>query len=289
MLDEFFAKVHNSDLKVKPLISIYCCIFQSKLINADIDPFPVFEKLFSSINSVLQKIISNFQGINMDNQFQLFLLYNDLCSSIFEGLHSACVRAKRLGVDDKLVPLHEKYFVQTAVLLINSTVPNIWPNYIIFWTNNPELNLKLNLMKSRCFNYLRDVIKIFKVKITNESIIKTISSVVDVCIINLDFLLNEKYEYISNMSKDNPNYPDYNYEMFIYSKLNFLSKFLTREPIISFFSVYAKKYIKFICRFIFSVIFPLLAGTEKELVEIRTNGSEYNEFIADIIDDKVLE
>lgn len=152
------------------------------------------------------------------------------------------MKAKKLGIEDKLVDLHDKYFVSTAVLLISSTVPNIWPNYIIFWTNNIELNMKLNLMKSKCFIYLRDLINIFKVKITNENIIKTVSSVVDVCIFNLDFIITEKFEYISKMSKDNNVFPDYNYELFIYSMLNFLLKFLTKEPIISFFSVYAKKY-----------------------------------------------
>jgi hypothetical protein len=240
-MDVCLTKINESDFKLKPLIMLYNSIFQSKLINADMDPYPVYEKLFSSIYSILQTIISKFQTLNMDNQFQHFLLLNDLCSSIFEGLHNACVRAKRLGVEEKLIPLHEKFFVQTSVLLINSTVPNIWPNYIVFWTNNPELNLKLNLMKSRCFIYLRDVVKVFKVKITNESIIKTVSSVVDVCIFNLEFILNEKYEYISNMSKDDPNYPDHNFEMFIYSILNFLLKFLTKEPIIGLFSPYSRK------------------------------------------------
>ena len=66
-------------------------------------------------------------------------------------------------------------------------------------------------------------------------------------------------------------------------------KFLTREPIISFFSVYAKRYLNlFIFRLIFGVIFPLITGTEQELNELKTNGLEYNEFIADIIDDKVI-
>lgn len=31
----------------------------------------------------------------------------------------------------------------------------------------------------------------------------------------------------------------------------------------------------------------MLVGTEQELIELKTNGFEYNEFIADIIDDKV--
>ena len=212
-----------------------------------------------------------------------------MCSSIYEGLHGACNKAKKLGIEEKLVDLHNKYFVSTAVLLINSTVPNIWPNYIIFWTNNIELNMKLNMMKSKCFNYLRDLIRIFKEKITNESIIKTVSSVVDVCIFNLEFIITEKLGYISKMSRDSEKFPDYNYELFIYSMLNFLMKFLTREPIISFFSVYAKRYLNlFIFRLIFGVIFPLITGTEQELNELKTNGLEYNEFIADIIDDKVI-
>ena len=91
------------------------------------------------------------------------------------------------------------------------------------------------------------------------------------------------------MSRDSEKFPDYNYELFIYSMLNFLMKFLTREPIISFFSVYAKRYLNlFIFRLIFGVIFPLITGTEQELNELKTNGLEYNEFIADIIDDKVI-
>lgn len=164
-------------------------------------------------------------------------------SSIYDGLHSACVRAKTLGIDDMLVDLHDKYFLSTNVLLINFTLPNLWPNYIIFWTNNTELNMKLNQMKCNCFIYLTDVIRLFKLKITNESIIKRVSTVIDVCMYNLEFILNEKFDYISNMSKDNLDFPDYNYQQLIYSMMNFLLKFLTKEPIIKFFSVYAKKQI----------------------------------------------
>ena len=35
------------------------------------------------------------------------------------------------------------------------------------------------------------------------------------------------------------------------------------------------------------MIFPLLTANENELYEIKSNGSSYNEFIADLIDDRV--
>ena len=41
-------------------------------------------------------------------------------------------------------------------------------------------------------------------------------------------------------------------------------------------------------RLVLGVIFPLIARTEQELNELKTNGLEYTEFIADIIDDKVI-
>ena len=77
--------------------------------------------------------------------------------------------------------------------------------------------MKLNMMKSKCYNYLRDLIKIFKEKIINESIIKILSCVVDVCIFNLEFIITEKFRNISKMSRDKKEFPDYNYELVIYS------------------------------------------------------------------------
>ena len=84
-------------------------------------------------------------------------------------------------------------------------------------------------MKSKCFIFLRDIVKIFKIKLTNESLIKNVSSVVDVCIYNLEYILTEKFEYLSKMSKDSKEFPDHNFELFIYTMLDFLLVFLTKS------------------------------------------------------------
>ena len=53
---KYLNKIDN-DFKLKPLITIYSTIFQSRLINADIDPYDIFNILFSYISIILEIII----------------------------------------------------------------------------------------------------------------------------------------------------------------------------------------------------------------------------------------
>lgn len=74
ILDFHLNQNMDNQFKLRPLISIYSSIFVSKLINSDYDPFHIFEKLFQSISTILQNILLKFKQLNLDKDFQSFLL-----------------------------------------------------------------------------------------------------------------------------------------------------------------------------------------------------------------------
>ena len=172
---------------------------------------------------------------------------------------------------DELLPI--------AINLVTSTIPEISPNYFIIWTGQKEFDTKINTMKAQCFQFINAIIPYFGTTIQNEKFIKIISILVDSSISNLEYILREKYSYLTNMSTESKDYPDYKYELIINRILVFLTRFLCKEPIISFFSKYAQK-------FIINIIIPLLVTTNTELKEMKENGEEYTTFIDDCYNDR---
>jgi hypothetical protein len=98
---------------------------------------------------------------------------------------------------------------------------------------------------------------------------------------NLELVLKEKYNYLTNMTLDSKEFPDYKYELIINRILVFLSRFLCKEPIISFFSKYATK-------FATSIVIPFLVATNVELKEMKEDGESYVTLIEDCYNNRKL-
>ena len=95
-------------------------------------------------------------------------------------------------------------------------------------------------MKAKAFQVLSYVIQAESTVIKNEMMIQPLSKLVNLSVSSLNFIVNEKMKYISEMSKNSKEFPDNNYETLIFQMMLFLSRFLSREPIISQFSTYVK-------------------------------------------------
>ena len=134
-------------------------------------------------------------------------------------------------------------------------------------------------MKAQCFQFINAIIPYFGSTIENENFIKSVSILVDSSMSNLEYVLREKYSYLTNMSVDSKEFPDYKYELIINRILVFLTRLLCKEPIISFFSKYAQK-------FLISIIIPFLVATDVELKEMKENGENYTTFIDDCYNDR---
>ncbi len=165
-----------------------------------------------------------------------------------------------------------------SINLITSTIPDISPNYFICWTGQKDFDSKVNMMKAQCFQFVNAIIPYFGTIIQHENFIKLVSVLVDSSISNLEFVLNEKYFYLSNMRIDSKEFPDNKYELIINRILVFLSRFLCKEPIISFFSKFAPK-------FLINTIIPFIVTTNVELKQMKDEGEDYTSFIDDCYND----
>jgi hypothetical protein len=96
-------------------------------------------------------------------------------------------------------------------------------------------------MKAKALQLISFIIQNEGNIIKNNFVIENLSKVVNISISSLNFIVTEKMDYISNMSKDNKNYPDNNYDSLMFQIMLFLSRFLAREPIITQFTGFVKK------------------------------------------------
>jgi hypothetical protein len=113
-------------------------------------------------------------------------------------------------------------------------------NYIIF-TENMQIDNSLNSMKAKALQFISFIIQNESNSLKNNFVIENLTKLVNICISSLNCVLLEKMNYISNMSKDSKDYPDNNYQNLIFQTLVFLSKFLTKEPIVTQFTGLVKK------------------------------------------------
>jgi hypothetical protein len=100
-------------------------------------------------------------------------------------------------------------------------------------------------MKIRCLQFLSSILVSYKPAITNQEILVSVNMLIEIFTNNLDFVLKEKFDYISKMEKDSKDFPDFNYSPFIYYIIQFFVIILTKEPIISNFLLFSHKYSHF--------------------------------------------
>ena len=122
-----------------------------------------------------------------------------------------------------------------AIKLLCMTIPTISPTYIIFWTREREFDSKINLMKIRCLQFLSSIIASYKITINNHELVISINMLIEIFTNNLDFVLNEKWDYLLKMNEDSIDFPDFNYSPFIYYIIQFFVIVLTKEPVKSNF------------------------------------------------------
>lgn len=112
---------------------------------------------------------------------------------------------------------------------------------LILFTGDKEVDSSLNSMKSKSFQLLSFLIQNEGSVIKNQFVIENLSKLVRLSISSLNAIVNEKMEYLSNMNKNNNEYPDNNYDILLFQILLFLSRFLGREPIVTQFTGFVKK------------------------------------------------
>lgn len=171
-------------------------------------------------------------------------------------------------------------FLNPAIILISSNIPEINNETTISWTNRAEIDNPINDMKSQCLQFVESVIKYYSC-ILDERIIKLVSVLIETILKDMTYVIQYKFDFLSNFEKDEGKYPNFNYEKLIYRMLSCLSNFLSKEPIIMHFYQYSKKLLT-------NLILPLIISTESEIEEMVEDPEKYDGFVTDLLTKKVL-
>jgi hypothetical protein len=153
------------------------------------------------------------------------------------------LKLKKLSVLDKAQNLYVNNYLPFAIQTLHYSLIN---ENLISFTGMKDFDSHLNSMKSKSLQFICYLIQLEGSSIKNDLIIEHGSKIVKLAISTLENTISFKLGYIMEMHKGNIDSPDYNYDILLFHILLFLSRFLTREPILTQFTPYIKKYRKLI-------------------------------------------
>jgi hypothetical protein len=156
-------------------------------------------------------------------------------------LFLSLLKMKKLDKTTEIMDIYIQKFIPFTCEMILLKIEE-WPIYFIFWTEQSELDLIVNTMKSKAFQFLSYIIQSENVTtVKNSILIDNINKIVNVIIDNLNFVIDQKMYYLAEMNKNSDKFKDNGYESLLFQIILFLSRILTREPFISTFSKFIEK------------------------------------------------
>lgn len=149
---------------------------------------------------------------------------------------------KKLKIDVAILAVFNKKFLPYIIKII--TLEQFVNLNIgkICWTTNKELDLSVNAMKANAILFVHLILACTK---KGEKITPEYANELNV-LINygtqlFDFIISTKYEYLKLMSSNSKEFPDNNYEKFLYNYLTFFSRILYMEPFMTAFTPFIFK------------------------------------------------
>lgn len=149
---------------------------------------------------------------------------------------------KKLKIDVAILDVFNKKFLPYIIKIIaleqfvNLNIGKIC------WTTNKELDLSVNGMKANAVLFVHLSLSCLK---KSEKISPEFANELNVLInygIQLfDFIVTNKYEYLKLMSGNSKEFPDNNYEKFLYNYLTFFSRIFYMEPFMTAFTPFIFK------------------------------------------------
>jgi hypothetical protein len=170
-------------------------------------------------------------------------------------------------------------FLNPAILLISSHIPEINNETVISWTKQAEIDNTINDMKSQCLQFVESLVKYYSC-LLDERIIKVVSVLIETILKDLTYVIENRYDFLSNFERDENKFPNFNYEKIIYRMLSCLNNFLMKEPIIMHFYQFSRKLLT-------NLILPLIVTTESEREEMVEDPEKYDGFVTDLLTKKV--
>ena len=168
------------------------------------------------------------------------------------------------------------YNVYPLISENNNNNSNQTNNLFFCFTENAALDKAVNIMKAKAFMLISLYVQNEAPEIKNNIVIDRCTKLFTIICIGFKYLINNKYDYISKMGRDNINYPDNEYNSIIFQANLFLSRILVREPILSDMQMHIKEFVE-------EIVIPLLLTTEKEYLNFKTDGEEHHLFYIDCL------
>ncbi len=170
-------------------------------------------------------------------------------------------------------------FLNPAILLISSNIPEVNNETVISWTKQADIDNTVNDMKSQCLQFVESLVKYYTC-LLDERIVKVVSVLIETILKDLTYVIENKYDFLSNFERNEDKYSNFNYEKIIYRMLSCLNNFLMKEPIIMHFYQFSRKLLT-------NLILPLIITTESEREEMVEDPERYDGFVTDLLTKKV--
>ncbi len=121
---------------------------------------------------------------------------------------------------------------------------NIADQNIITWTGNKEIDKSTNSLKTRCYQFITNIVKYYDNNITDPTFIEIYTNLTVSSFLTLESLVNNKFIYLQNLHVDDDDirYPNHGYKALIYYILEFLNHSLITNSMIESYTQNVKLY-----------------------------------------------
>lgn len=271
-----FNKINISSYK--GLFSLLQIIINSNIINDN-----VLDTLINNIIEILKFIFDKLYNIyesinNNNNNKEDFLKIIDLFSNIFDiintGIYSLKKQFKKLQ-NNFLNKFSIFNRIAMKLLISDKNNNNL---KIISFSENSEFDIQINTLKLKIIKFIINEIIPINTYSNDNEIIDSHGTIMKTIIEDLNYIINNKFNYLMKIDSNDENFSDNKYSILIGNLLIYFTKILNKEVFKNNFNKFEKDFFK-------EILLPLLLITDGE-IENSNDNDNYNEhvnFLEDVI------
>ena len=262
---------------VNGVISILLSIIGSKTL-AKKYFLSCLEEVLSLSLSMIQNLYNEYEKINIEQNLQDYLKFNDIFSNSFELFFQCNFKAsKRFSIkDENTLNSFNNLFIIGAKILVNVKAKD--NNRIISWTGNDKIDKNINSMKIKIIKFLNLQVNDLPIIIMDKNKIEMHDQLIKIILSNLEWIIMNKYTYIMKLETDSEeqDYPDHYYSLIISYMFIYLKRIFSKDNYISDYTMHYNNMYK-------NILLPLLLITNIE-EEIALDNETFNGYSIDIND-----
>ena len=262
---------------VNGVISILLSIIGSKTL-AKKYFLSCLEEVLSLSLSMIQNLYNEYEKINIEQNLQDYLKFNDIFSNSFELFFQCNFKAsKRFSIkDENTLNSFNNLFIIGAKILVNVKAKD--NNRIISWTGNDKIDKNINSMKIKILKFLNLQVNDLPIIIMDKNKIEMHDQLIKIVLSNLEWIIMNKYTYLMKLETDSEeqDYPDHYYSLIISYMFIYLRRIFSKDNYISDYTMHYNNMYK-------NILLPLLLITNIE-EEIALDNETFNGYSIDIND-----